>query len=176
MRIQTSKSGITLTFYKSVRNYVQCHIARCTPLCTRTCMCGINIHVHVDLVGITFGFSGLHCSVGLEGTLLEFFVVLGNAIHIAVSGTFTFLLPSFHSSLSYLTSPLLSIFPFSPSLLSPSLPDRYEQQKQAYEAGYSAAILKTDVPGGSVGQPGIMMTNPRHRRRKKDPDMPRRNM
>lgn len=52
---------------------------------------------------------------------------------------------------------------------------RYEQQKQAYEAGYSAAILKTDVPGG-VGQPGIVMTTPRHRRRKKDPDMPRRNM
>ena len=61
-------------------------------------------------------------------------------------------------------------------LLSVSLVSRYEQQKQAYEAGYSAAILKTDVPGGSVGQPGIVMTTPRHRRRKKDPDMPRRNM
>lgn len=59
------------------------------------------------------------------------------------------------------------------SKLLPS--SRYEQQKQAYEAGYSAAILKTDVPG-SVGQPGIVMTTPRHRRRKKDPDMPRRNM
>lgn len=61
-----------------------------------------------------------------------------------------------------------SLHPFYPI-------SRYEQQKQAYEAGYSAAILKTDVPGG-VGQPGIVMTTPRHRRRKKDPDMPRRNM
>ncbi|CAI8041651.1 High mobility group protein DSP1 [Geodia barretti] len=61
-------------------------------------------------------------------------------------------------------------------LLAEKDKQRYEQQKQAYEAGYSAAILKTDVPGGSVGQPGMVMSAPRHRRRKKDPDMPRRNM
>ncbi len=72
---------------------------------------------------------------------------------------------------------------------------RYEQQKQAYEAGYSAAFLRRDMSPTSAGvhqhsvagntsgagtSTGIIPLNqvitPRHRRRKKDPDMPRRNM
>lgn len=67
---------------------------------------------------------------------------------------------------------------------------RYEQQKQAYEAGYSAAFLRKDISPASIHQGGVasgsgvgvgaMSINPvipaRHRRRKKDPDMPRRNM
>lgn len=71
---------------------------------------------------------------------------------------------------------------------------RYEQQKQAYEAGYSAAFLRgKDLSptaihaGGASGSGaagstviGAIPMNPvlaaRHRRKKKDPDMPRRNM
>lgn len=67
---------------------------------------------------------------------------------------------------------------------------RYEQQKQAYEAGYSAAFLRKDMSPASIQQGGAsgsgssgvaaMNMSPalaaRHRRRKKDPDMPRRNM
>lgn len=73
---------------------------------------------------------------------------------------------------------------------------RYEQQKQAYEAGYSAAFLRRDISptsiqqggasgsGSGAGSSGVGLSavalNPviaaRHRRRKKDPDMPRRNM
>lgn len=71
---------------------------------------------------------------------------------------------------------------------------RYEQQKQAYEAGYSAAFLRRDISPSSIQQGGAsgsgaggsgiavgaVALNPvmiaRHRRRKKDPDMPRRNM
>ena len=68
---------------------------------------------------------------------------------------------------------------------------RYEQQKQAYEAGYTAAFLRKDSPssvqqGGASGSGqgasgvGVVPHNTvmiaRHRRRKKDPDMPRRNM
>ena len=64
---------------------------------------------------------------------------------------------------------------------------RYEQQKQAYEAGYSAAFLRRgdlspssmqSGAGVSGAGPNLMVgpLPPRHRRRKKDPDMPRRNM
>lgn len=74
---------------------------------------------------------------------------------------------------------------------------RYEQQKQAYEAGYSAAFLRRDMSPTSIQQGGgasgsgsgagtsgvglgAVALNPviaaRCRRRKKDPDMPRRNM
>ena len=75
---------------------------------------------------------------------------------------------------------------------------RYEQQKQAYEAGYSAAFLRKDISPSSIQQGGgasgsgsgsgagssgvsvgavpISPVLARHKRRKKDPDMPRRNM
>ncbi len=57
---------------------------------------------------------------------------------------------------------------------------RYEQQKQAYEAGYSAAYYQKDVPGGASGS-GVQLGMvphmvPRQRRRRKDPGMPKRNM
>ncbi len=75
------------------------------------------------------------------------------------------------------------------TLILSSLTRRYEQQKQAYDAGYSAGYLRQDLsptsisansqsgPGGSgsiASAPPLM--SPRHRRRKKNPDMPRRNM
>lgn len=78
--------------------------------------------------------------------------------------------------MSKITDPLISI----------PIP-RYEQQKQAYEAGYSAAFLRrgdispTSLQSGAgasgAGGSSLMVGPiPRHRRRKKDPDMPRRNM
>ena len=74
----------------------------------------------------------------------------------------------------------LTYTPHSHTHTHPLHGNRYEQQKQAYEAGYSAAFLHRDLPPGVQQQPGMMghmMTvSPRHRRRKKDPDMPKRNM
>lgn len=53
---------------------------------------------------------------------------------------------------------------------------RYEQQKQAYEAGYSAAYYQKDIPGGASGPGMVTHMVPRQRRRRKDPEMPKRNM
>lgn len=57
--------------------------------------------------------------------------------------------------------------------------ERYEQQKQAYEAGYLAAMSKREF--APPIQPGILLPQmilktPRQKRRRKDPDMPKRNM
>ena len=59
--------------------------------------------------------------------------------------------------------------------------ERYEQQKQAYEAGYLAAMSKREFsspmqPGILMPQHQMMMKPPRQKRRRKDPDMPKRNM
>ncbi len=53
---------------------------------------------------------------------------------------------------------------------------RYEQQKQAYEAGYSAAYYQKDASGAATGPGMVTHMVPRQRRRRKDPDMPKRNM
>jgi len=62
---------------------------------------------------------------------------------------------------------------------------RYEQQKQAYDAGYSAGYLHQELSPNGMGEAGGSgatintpppLLSPRHRRRKKNPDMPRRNM
>ena len=57
--------------------------------------------------------------------------------------------------------------------------ERYEQQKQAYEAGYLAAMSKREFASpmqSGILVPQMMMKPPRQKRRRKDPDMPKRNM
>eukprot|EP00731_Ephydatia_muelleri_P031009 Em0022g523a len=59
--------------------------------------------------------------------------------------------------------------------------ERYEQQKQAYEAGYLAAMSKREFaspmqPAGILLPHQMILKPPRQKRRRKDPDMPKRNM